>query len=417
MSNAKSETSFSEISIDRILKAEKVLAEILVPTPLVKNYWLSELYQCEVFLKLETAQPIGSFKIRGATYKISQMNSADRKKGIIAASAGNHAQGVAWGAKYFGLDSLIVMPVTAPLMKVSNTQALGAEIHQEGNNYDESYLAAQRIISETGRQYVHAFHDPDVIAGQATIATEILAQCPDVDFVVASIGGGGMVSGMGLVLKDPVLSKNRKIRFVGCQAQNSSSMVRSIQQKNIVKVEFEGTFADGIAVQKANPDMFKILSAVVDDVFESDEEEMAMNVLRLMEKAKTVSEGSAAIVLGALDRYQDQIKGKKVVLVISGGNIDVNLLSRIIDRGLIRSGRKLHLKVQISDRPGSLARLTELIGGLNANILQAIHDRSESSMRLDETEVDLVLETRGPQHSADVINALEGFCNKVIIAP
>jgi threonine dehydratase len=400
-----------KVTLKQIQEAQKILSPILTPTPLIKNEWLSHLYRCEVYLKLETMQPIGSFKIRGATYKISQLSEEIRKKGVIAASAGNHAQGVAWGARHFHTNALIVMPETAPLMKVHNTHALGATIHLEGDNYDESFQAAQRIAKETGRTYVHAFHDPQVIAGQGTVALEILAQCPDVDFVVSSIGGGGLLSGMGLALK----TLKPGIKMIGCQASNAASMVKSIAGHQVTQSEFKGTFADGIAVQKANPDMFEVLNSVVDEVFEADEEEIAMNVLRFMEKAKVVVEGSGAIVLGALDRFQDQMENKKVVLLVSGGNIDVNLLSRIIDRGLMRSGRKVHLKVTISDRPGSLSKLTSLIGSLKANILQATHDRSEMTMRLDETEVELMLETRGPDHTSEVIAALEKHCRKVII--
>jgi len=398
-----------KITLEHIQNAQKVLSKILPPTPLVRNEWLSNLYGCEVYLKLETVQPIGSFKIRGATYRISKLTDAEKKAGVIAASAGNHAQGVAWGARFYGTSALIVMPETAALMKVTNTQALGAQIHLEGESYDESFQAAQRIMAETGRTYVHAFHDPDVIAGQGTVGLEILSQVPDVDYVVTSIGGGGLCSGMGIALK----SLKPSVKIIACQAENVSAMARSLTAHKVMESPNLGTLADGIAVQKANPDLFSILSSVVDQVFTSDEEEIAMNVLRMMEMAKILSEGSAAIVLGALDRYQEALRGKKVVLVVCGGNIDVNLISRIIDRGLIRSGRRLHLRVRILDKPGSLSKLTALIANLKANILQTVHDRSEMKIRLDETEVELMLETRGPDHSSEVIAALEKACRNV----
>lgn len=400
-----------KIGLEEIQQAEKVLSRILTPTPLIRNEWLSILYGCEVYFKLETAQPVGSFKIRGATYRISALTDAEKKVGVISASAGNHAQGVAWGARYYHTSSLIVMPETAPLTKITNTQALGATVHLEGENYDESFQAAQRITAETGRTYVHAFHDPMVIAGQGTTGLEILSQLPDVDFVVASMGGGGLCAGMGTVFK----ALKPSVKLIGCQSENASSMVASISSHHVVEKAFQNTFADGIAVKRANPDMFEILNEVVDETFTSDEEEMAMNVLRFMEKAKILVEGSGAIVLGALDRFQKEMSGKKVVFVVSGGNIDVNLISRIIDRGLIRSGRRLHMRVQISDRPGSLSKLTGLIASLKANILQAVHDRSEMKIRLDETEVELMLETRGPEHSQEVITALEKNCNKVTV--
>ncbi len=397
------------VSVADIEQAQALLSTILPPTPLVRNEWLSNQYECEVYLKLETVQPIGSFKIRGATYRISKLTPAEKKAGVIAASAGNHAQGVAWGARHFGTSALIVMPETASLMKVSNTQRLGALIHQDGESYDQSFQAAQRLMAETGRTYVHAFHDPDVIAGQGTVGLEILAQLPEVDVVVTSIGGGGLCSGMGIALK----SKKPSVRIIACQAENVSAMAKSLREHHVVESPNLGTMADGIAVQKANPDMYGILSGIVDEIFTSDEEEIAMNVLRLMETGKVLGEGSAAIVLGALDRYRDQLKGKKVVLLVCGGNIDVNLISRIIDRGLIRSGRRLHLRVRIQDRPGSLSRLTGLIAAHRANILQTIHDRSEMKIRLDETGVELLIETRGPEHSQELVEALQKECRGV----
>ncbi|MBS1959734.1 MAG: threonine ammonia-lyase [Bdellovibrionales bacterium] len=397
------------ITFASIETAWKVLHPILPVTPLIRNEWLSKKYECDVYLKLEIAQPIGSFKIRGATHRISLLSEAEKKKGVIAASAGNHAQGVAWGARHFNTNALIVMPETAPLMKIQNTSALGATIHLEGENYDDSFQVALKIAKETGRTYIHAFHDPAVIAGQGTAGIEILQQLPDVDFVVGSMGGGGMLAGVGVAIKN----SRPKAKVIGCQATNASSMVASLKKHKLTTTDFLGTFADGISVKAANPDLFKVLETVVDEVFSCEEEEIAMNVLQFMETAKIVVEGSGAVVLGALDRYVEQMHGKKVVLVVSGGNIDVNLVSRIIDRGLIRLGRRIHLKVQISDRPGSLSKLTSLIGALKANILQATHDRSDRAIKLDETEVELMLETRGPEHSAEVIDALEKHCKRV----
>ena len=397
------------VTLQEIQKAQSVLEKILPVTPLIRNDWLSRRYECDVYLKLETAQPVGSFKIRGASYKISQLTAEEKTKGVIAASAGNHAQGVAWGAREYGTSALIVMPETASIMKIHNTQLLGAEVHLEGENYDECFKAAQRITKETGRTYVHAFHDPMVIAGQGIIGLEILSQLPEVDFVVGSIGGGGLMAGMGTALK----ALKPSVKLIACQAQNAPSMVKSLQAHHVVTAEFKGTFADGIAVKNANPEMVEILNPLIDLSFESDEDEIAMNVLRFMERAKLVVEGSAAIILGALERYKTEIKGKKVVLVVCGGNIDVNLISRIIERGLTRLGRRIHVKVQISDRPGSLSKLTALIGSLKANILQAMHDRNDTKIKLDETEVELLLETRGKEHSEEVIKALEGYCIRV----
>lgn len=235
-----------KITLKDIQKAESVLQKILSPTPLIRNEWLSLLYGCEVYLKLEIAQPVGSFKIRGATYRISALSEEDKKVGVIAASAGNHAQGVAWGARYYHTSSLIVMPETAPLTKISNTQALGAQVHLEGENYDESFLAAQRIIGETGRIYVHAFHDPMVIAGQGTTGLEILSQLPDVDYVVASMGGGGLCAGLGTVLK----ALKPSVKLIGCQSENASSMAASISRRGLVEKAFKSTFATALRTFK-----------------------------------------------------------------------------------------------------------------------------------------------------------------------
>jgi threonine dehydratase len=354
-------------------------------------------------------QPIGSFKIRGATYKISRLSKTERKRGVIAASAGNHAQGVAWGSRKIGARALIVMPKNAPLVKVQNTKALGAEVVLAGDTYQDAFDEAQRIARKTGRVFVHAFEDEHVIAGQGTVALEILEQIPDPDFIVSSIGGGGLMSGIATVIK----ALRPQTRLVGCQASGAPSMLRSIAKGKAVTLEQVETFADGIAVSRASEPMRKILAPKLDQMLEADDEAMAAAVLMLLEKAKIMVEGSGALPLAVLDQLKREIKGKKVVLIISGGNIDVNVLSRIIDRGLIRAGRRVRVNVLMSDRPGSLARLTDLIAREGANIIQAIHDRNEPGTRIDQTEVALTLETKGPQHSAAVIKALRENVERV----
>ncbi|MGZ3687292.1 MAG: threonine ammonia-lyase [Bdellovibrionota bacterium] len=391
-----------EITLARIQEAKQELHKFLPPSPLLKNTWLSEILGCEIYLKLENMQPIGSFKIRGAAYRISQLSKRERKQGVIAASAGNHAQGVAWASRHYKVDALIVMPRTAPLVKVQNTRSLGAEVVLEGDNYDEAYLVARQIARKTGRFFIHAFEDADVIAGQGTLGLEILEQLPDVDVVIGSMGGGGLMSGVATVLKE-----NRpQVKIIGAQASGAAAMVNSIKKGRAVRVEKVETFADGIAVSEASPVMLKLLEPLLDEVVTADDEAIANSVLSLIEKAKVVAEGSGALPLAAAELLRKKLHGKKVVLIISGGNIDVNVLSRIIDRGLIRAGRRLRVNVLLSDRPGSLARLTELLAREGANILQAIHDRSEPSTTIDLTEVALTLETRGPEHSEKVIRAL-----------
>jgi threonine dehydratase len=378
---------------------------------LIHNAWLSEEFGCEIYLKMENMTPIGSFKIRGATYRISQLTEAERKAGVICASAGNHAQGVAWGSRTLGVRARIVMPKTAPLMKVQNTRALGAEVILFGDNYDEAYSEARRLQQETGAVFVHAFDDEQVVAGQGTVGLEILDQLPDVDAVVTSIGGGGLMAGMGIALKE----LRPQVKLYGCQASGSPSMVESLKQGRAVTLEHAETFADGIRVAKASERIRKLLAPRVEKMLVADDEAMAAAVLTLMEKAKIVAEGACGLVLAVLPQIREELRGKKVVLVISGGNIDVNVLSRIIDRGLTLAGRRVRVNVLISDRPGSLARLTDLLARQEANILQAIHDRNEPSTRIDQTEVELTLETRGADHSERVIQALREQCLRVVV--
>lgn len=393
-----------KVGLEDVQAARVELKKHLKSSPLLYNPWLSEEYKCDIYLKLENMQPIGSFKIRGATYRISQLTAKERKKGVIAASAGNHAQGVAWGSKKLGVNAMIVMPKNAPLVKVKNTETLGATVVLEGDNYDEAYHAALKIAKRTGRIYIHAFDDEKVIAGQGTLALELFEQLPDVDAIVCSIGGGGLLSGISVV-RDAM---KPKVSLFGAQASGAPSMQMSIKKGRPVKLDRVETFADGIAVGTTRESTFHILRKSLDKVLIADDEAIAAAILTLAEKAKVVSEGAAAVSIAVLDQIRKQIKGKKVVIVIGGGNIDVNVLNRVIDRGLIRKGRRLRINVQISDRPGSLARLTAAIAKAGANVIQAIHDRSEPAITIDRTEVALTLETRGVEHSMEVIKALKG---------
>ena len=391
-----------KVTLSDIQEAKQVLKKYLPVSPLLYNPWLSETFDCELYLKMENMQPIGSFKIRGATYRISKLTASERKRGVIAASAGNHAQGVAWGSRKLGVDALIVMPKSAPLMKIQNTKLLGAEVVLEGDNYDEAFAAAQKIAKKTGRFYIHAFEDRDVIAGQGTVGLEILEQLPDADLIIGSIGGGGLMAGVAIAVQEI----SSRIQVIGAQASGAASMVRSFKKGKPVHLDHVDTFADGIAVAEARAALYEILKPRLSQVLEADDESIAAAILTLLEKAKVVSEAAGAVPLAVLDQLKKKIRGKKVVLIVSGGNIDVNVLSRVIDRGLIRKGRRIRVNVLLSDRPGSLARLTALIAQQGANVLQAIHDRSEPSTTIDRTEVALTLETRGPEHSNEVISAL-----------
>jgi threonine dehydratase len=390
------------VTLADIQTARRELGAYLSPSPLIANPWLSEALGCELYFKLENMHPIGSFKIRGATYRITQLTPEEKKRGVIAASAGNHAQGVAWGAKRVGVQATIVMPKGATLMKVQNTRALGAEVILEGDSYDQAYEAAQERAKKTGQVFVPAFDDPFVVAGQGTVGLEILEQLPDVDAVIASVGGGGLMAGLCLAMK-PL---RPEVELVACQASGAPSMLKSIVEGKAIALDRVDTFADGIAVARASERIRRILAPNLGAFLEADDEAIAAAVLTLLEKAKIVVEGSGAVPLAVLQQNFERFRGRKVVVVISGGNIDVNLLSRIIDRGLTLAGRRLRLNVMLSDRPGSLARLTDLIAKQGANVLQAIHDRNEPSVKIDQTEIFLTLETRGQEHSEALIRAL-----------
>lgn len=397
----KSKKSYT-VTLTDVEKAQSVLKKHLQPSPLLFNPWLSAAYGCEIYLKLENMQPIGSFKIRGATNKIALLSSKERRKGVIAASAGNHAQGVAWGAKKLGVKATIVMPRGAPLVKIQNTESLGAEVILAGDTYDECFEVARKLAKKSGKVLVHAFDDPSVIAGQGTVALELLDQMPEIDAVVCSIGGGGLMAGISTVMNE----LSPKTKLYGTQAKGANAMALSLKKGHPVTLDRVETFADGIAVGVTRKGPFDILKKSLDRMVTADDESIAAAILTLAEKAKVVAEGAAAVSVAVLDQLKKELKGKKVAVIICGGNIDVNVLNRVIDRGLIRKGRRLRVNVMISDRPGSLARLTAAIAGAGANVLQAIHDRSEPTTTIDQTEVALTLETRGPEHSQDVIRAI-----------
>lgn len=391
-----------DVSLADVENARDVLSNYIEPTPLIKNRWLSEKYGCEVYLKLENTHPIGAFKIRGATYKISRLSAAQRKAGVVTASAGNHAQGVAWGCQAFKTKATIFMPVMAPLTKVENTAALGAEIILEGANYDAAHAAARAYEKKHKSTFVHPYEDADVIAGQGTAALEILNDLPDVDYVIGSMGGGGLMSGIGLVMK--ALAPD--VKLFGVQAAGSRSLVESIRRKRVYSTGVAETFADGIKVIQPSAPMVNILKRVIDKTAVATDEEIASAVLLLMEKAKIVAEGAGALPLAVLERSASQFRNKKVVLVITGGNIDVNMISKIIDRGLMQSGRRVRLNVFVDDRPGTLNRLTQIIAAQGANVIQAIHDHGTPTRHLKEINIEFTLETRGPKYSRELIRAL-----------
>jgi threonine dehydratase len=394
------------LEMKQIEAANEVVSKFLAPTPLVKNEWLSQRYGCEVFLKLENMQPIGSFKIRGALCKIAALTESEREAGVVAASAGNHAQGVAWAARKFGVDATIVMPQNAPLTKVQNTKGFGANVVLHGDNFEGAFAHAEAITASTGKLLVHAYDDQLIMAGQGTLCIELRAQIADLDMIITPIGGGGLLGGVAVATK----SLWPEAQVVGCQASGARGMVESLRTGQIVAHAEAETFADGIKVRKVSPRIFGLLQRTVDRTLHCDDEEIAAAVLMMLEKAKTLAEGAGALPLAALDSLYrsapESVSGKRIVLVVCGGNIDVNLLARIIDRGLIRAGRRLRLNVFISDKPGTLNQLTHLIASSGGSILQVIHDRNAPSVGLLETGVELTIETKGQDHSKELVQII-----------
>lgn len=396
--------------------AYSVLSKIIHPTPLIFNEWLSKQYNCEIYLKLENMLPIGSFKMRGATYKISKLSAAEKKQGVLAVSAGNHAQGVAWAAAKFGVKATIVMPEGSPLTKIRNTESLGAKVVLQGASIEDCFLHADLMMKKQKMVFVHPYHDPKVIAGQGTVAFELLEQLPSMDYIFSSIGGGGLVSGMGQVIK----GSKSKAKVIAGQASGCSAMVDSLNSGKIKTIEKAETFADGIRVKKVQPDMFESLKSVVDSSYSVDDEKLAWAILQLMEKARVIAEGAGALPLALFDQlYQKdpkKFKNKKIVLVICGGNIDVNLLERIIDRGLIESHRKVRISIPISDRPGILHQLTGVIKAHGANILQVYHDRDSANVGITGTNVIFTLETKGKDHLEKLLKEMKkDFPGSVVI--
>lgn len=390
------------IGIADIERASGRIAGTVYRSPCMRSEALSRRTGCELYVKLENLQMTGSFKDRGALNKVLQLSDAERARGVICASAGNHAQGVAFVAKRSGIAATIVMPVGAPLVKVSATRSYGAEVISTGEDYDAAQAAALRIAAERGLTFVHAFDDDAVIAGQGTIGLELLEQVPDLDAVIVPVGGGGLAAGVGTVLA----ARRPRAALYGVQAKAVRSMQCALAAGVPTTVPAARTLADGIAVRTVAARTLEIARKVLADVVAVEEEEIAEAVLVLLELEKTLAEGAAAATLAAALHAGLPIAGKRVVLVVSGGNIDVNLLARIIDRGLVKSGRAMHMKVLIPDQPGSLAALLATVARTQANVLEVHHDRLATRGAVGRTQVELVLETRGFDHIREVESSI-----------
>ncbi|MGB9840251.1 threonine ammonia-lyase [Thermovenabulum sp.] len=392
-----------DISLREIQDARAIIKNVAYKTGLVHNTTLSEMSGNTVYLKMENLQKTGSFKIRGAYNKIAHLTPEEKQKGVIASSAGNHAQGVALSATLYGIKSTIVMPKHAPLSKVSATKSYGAQVVLHGSVYDEAYAKAKEIQQETGATFIHPFNDPYVIAGQGTIGLEIMEDFFDVDAVVVPIGGGGLVSGISIAVK----SINPKTKIIGVQTKNVPSMAESISNKKITTVEGAPTIADGIAVKTPGDLTFSIIQKYVDEIVTVDEDEIANAILLLLERAKVVSEGAGAVSVAAVLNRLNNYKNKKIVAVISGGNIDVNILARVIDKGLVKGGRKVFIDTFIPDRPGTLSKLLALIAETGANVLSVTHHRSSKDVLIGYAKVELELETADEEHVSKLKTILE----------
>jgi threonine dehydratase len=392
-----------EPTLKDIEEAEKRFEGVIRPSPLIQSGYFSRLSGSEIFLKLENLQETGSFKIRGAYNRLSLLKPEEKKKGVIAASAGNHAQGVAWASTRLGIQSSIVMPEDVSLKKLLAVKEYGGEVILFGNHYGEAYGHAQEISRTTGQVLIPGFDDPHVVAGQGTIGLEVSHLLGEDVSIVTSIGGGGLISGLAIAAK----TLNPHVRIIGVQTESCPSTIRSLEKNKPVQVETHPTLADGIAVSRPGDLNFSIIEKYVDEVVAVGEEEIAGAILNLLEKGNIIAEGAGAAPLAAFMEGIISTKAKRYILVISGGNIETNTIDRILQRGAIRMGRLIRVEVNILDTPGSLWKLLGIIAREKANILQIFHNRLDLENPIQVSRVVLNLETRGHDHAKGVIDQLE----------
>jgi len=391
------------LTFEDVLAARDPVAETARHTPLDYSHTFSAMTGADVHLKLELFQRTGSFKIRGATNRIATLSPAERENGVVTASAGNHAQGVALAATRIGVDSKIVMPEHAPISKVKATRSYGGDVVLSGRDYDAAAERAHEIELEEGRTYVHAFDDEQVMAGQGTIGLEIYEDLPGVETVVVPIGGGGLISGIATALK----GKDEDIRVVGVQAEGASSVAESLQKGERVERDAVETIADGIATRTVGEQTFEVIRDRVDEVVTVDDSEIAVALTTLLERSKTLAEGAGAVALAAvIESKFDYAADETIVPALCGGNIDLNTLTNVIVRGLVETGRYLKIQTVLKDRPGALEELVEVLSAQRTNIYAIEHDRTNRDVAMNDAEVVLDLETRGPEHVDELLAAL-----------
>lgn len=391
------------LSLDKVYHAQYVLKDAIRQTDMIYSPVLSKMSNCEIYLKTENLQITGSFKVRGAYYKIAQLSEAEKAKGVIACSAGNHAQGVALASKKFGIRSIICMPDGAPISKVEATKSYGAQVVLVPGVYDDAHSEAERLKDEKGYTFIHPFDDEDVIIGQGTIGLEIINQLDDVDAVIVPIGGGGLISGLAFAIK----SLNPKIKVYGVQSSGAPSMFNSLEHHHLECLPSVSTIADGIAVKEPGPNTFELCSKYVDKVVTVTDDQVSAAILALIEKQKMIAEGAGAVSLAAVmfDKIPE-IHGKKVCCLISGGNIDVTILSRVISRGLLMSGRQCSLTLELLDKPGQLVDVSTIIAECGGNVTAVLHERTDEGTAINGCYLKLQIETRNFEHIKEIKDKL-----------
>ena len=408
LSTLKEKGDIQMLTLDKVYHASYVLKDVIRPTDMIKATNLADDF--ELYLKTENLQITGSFKARGAYYKISQLSDEERAKGVIACSAGNHAQGVALAASKYGIKSLICMPDSAPISKVEATKSYGAEVCLVEGTYDDAHDKAVELQQQTGATFIHPFDDELVIAGQGTIGLEILQQLADVDAIIVPIGGGGLISGVAFAVK----SLNPNVKIYGVQSSGAPSMYISMAQGHIETLPSVNTFADGIAVKTPGELTFDICSHYVDEIMTVTDDETATAILSLIEKQKLISEGAGAVSVAAALFNKFPLKGKKVCCLVSGGNIDVTILSRVIDRGLQKTGRLSEFTVALTDKPGELNTVSKIISKLGANVVAVSHDRADLNTDINSCYLRLSLETRNHEHIQKIKDELARHGYKIV---
>lgn len=392
------------IELNKIYQAKQKIADFALKTPFSHSHFLSELCGAEIYLKNENLQRTGAYKIRGAYNKIANLSEAEKKNGVIAASAGNHAQGVAISAKNFGIKSTIVMPESTPLLKVSATRNLGANVILKGDNFDESYDFALRYAKENKLSFIHPFEDDLVIAGQGTIMLEMLDDVSDLEAVILPVGGGGLISGVASAAKQI----NPNIKIIGVSAKGAPAMYESYKNKRLKNSKSVRTIADGIAVRDVSAKNLDIILECVDEFVQVDDEEIAEAVLFLLEKHKIIVEGAGAATVAALLQKKINFKqNSKIAAVLSGGNIDVQMLNIIIEKGLFKAYRKMQIMVTLIDKPGALMSLTDSLKSANANIVKIDYDRFSTKLDYGDAMISITLETKGLEHQEELRKILK----------